>query len=488
MMTRRTALRLGAAVAAPAILRGARRVAGDKPNLLFIWTDQQRADTMAAYGNTRFRVPMMNRLASQSVVFDRAYITQPVCTPSRSSIMTGVWPHQNGCVRNNIRLSSTVQTMPELLDDSAYHTGYMGKWHLGDEVFPQRGFQKWAAIEDGIYEQYYGPGRDRGARSAYHGFLANLGYKPNGKNIFSRGFATTLPVEHSKPSFLAQEASKFILRHRADPWMLYVNFLEPHTPFSSALDDLHSEAEAPLARNYPGVPAGDREPVWYQRRRAGFREKFEKFDLRSPAGWQRVSRNYAGLCSLVDQAVGRILWSLEASGQMDNTVIVYTSDHGEMMGAHSLLTKQVMYEEAMRVPFLLRVPFRGQKPRRVAQPVSHIDTVPTLLELLGKKNAGESLVSLLEGRRRREDHVFLEWTAEGEDQGPNARTVVSPGGYKLVLHDTDRSMLFDHNKDPLEMHNLYESGEHAPVRDRLRKKIEQWQAATRDTMRLPGAK
>src|SRR5574340_323841 len=183
MITRRAALQTLAG--APAILRAARK-AGDKPNLLFLWTDQQRADTMAAYGNTTFRVPSMNRLAAQSVVFDRAYVTQPVCPPSRSSVMTGWWPHQSGCVNNNIPLKAETKTMPELLGDSAYRTGYMGKWHLGDEVFAQHGFEEWKAIEDGIYRRYYSAGRDRNARSAYHHFLVHLGYKPGEENDFSR--------------------------------------------------------------------------------------------------------------------------------------------------------------------------------------------------------------------------------------------------------------------------------------------------------------
>jgi len=154
MLTRRTAIQYlaGGMAGAPAIVRGARRP-GDKPNLLFLWTDEQRADTMAAYGNPLVRVPAMNRLASQSVVFDRAYVTQPVCTPSRSSVMTGLWPHQSGCVRNNIAMKAETKTTPELLGDSAYRTGYMGKWHLGDEVFAQHGFEEWKAMEDGNYRR-----------------------------------------------------------------------------------------------------------------------------------------------------------------------------------------------------------------------------------------------------------------------------------------------------------------------------------------------
>ena len=483
MIRRREAL--GALLGAPAALRGARRTPGDKPNLLFLWTDQQRADTLAVYGQPRYRVPALNRLAAESVVFDRFYVTQPVCTPSRSSVMTGAWPHANGCMRNNIPLPASVKALPELLSDSAYRTGYMGKWHLGDEVFAQHGFQEWAAIEDS-YRRHFSAGRDRNARSAYHHFLAGLGYKPGPENAFSRQFVTTLPVDHSKPSFLAAEASKFILKYRSEPWILYVNFLEPHSPYSSALDDLHSEEEAPLPRNHPGVPEGP-EPAWYKRRRVGLQKPKgpEGLDLRTSAGWQRLNRNYAGLCSLVDQAVGRILWALEASGQSENTIIAFSSDHGDMMGSHSLLAKQIMYEESVRVPFLLRVPFWRQKPQVVRQPASHINTVPTLLELLGKKDCcglpGESLVALLDGRRRSEAHVFIEWTrAEDEPDGPNARTVVSLEGWKLVLHDTDQSMLFDRNKDPLEMHNLYGRAEHGAVEKILRKKLDLWRRKTRD--------
>jgi arylsulfatase A-like enzyme len=472
-LTRRDALKTIAG--APALLRGARRP-GDKPNLLFLWTDQQRADTMAAYGNRTFKVPVMNRLASESVVFERAYVTQPVCTPSRSSVMTGLWPHQSGCIRNNIPLRPETKTVPELLADSAYYTGYMGKWHLGDEIFPQHGFQEWRAIEDSIYRPYYSPGRDRNARSHYHHFLVRLGYKPEKDNDFSRNFATTLPVEHSKPSFLAQEASNFILQHRNEPWMLYVNFLEPHTPYASALNDLHSPEEAPLPANYPGIPTSP-EPEWYKRRR---QETTGRKAKDSREFFQDTIRKYAGLCSLVDQALGRILWALEVSGQADNTIVVYTSDHGDMMGSHSMLAKQVMYEESVRVPLLLRVPFRHQRPMRIPHPVSHIDIVPTLLDLLGVKDPGlpgKSLVPTLAGKRSPED-VFIEWTADERDsgRGPNGRTIVTHDGFKLVLYDTDLSLLFDRNKDPLEMNNVFDRPEYKSVQARLTAKLQAWRA------------
>ncbi len=155
MVTRRNALR--ALAGAPAILRAACR-AGDKPNLLFLWTDEQRADTLAAYGNPRFHMPSLNRLADQSIVLERCYDTQPVCTPARFSVLTGQWPHASGCITNNIALRRQTKTLPKLLGDAAYHTAYMGKWHLGDEIFAQHGFQQWVSVEDYIYDKYYSRG------------------------------------------------------------------------------------------------------------------------------------------------------------------------------------------------------------------------------------------------------------------------------------------------------------------------------------------
>ncbi|MBK9166800.1 MAG: sulfatase-like hydrolase/transferase [Bryobacterales bacterium] len=486
-MRRRSVLKQFAGwMAAPAVLRAQRRP-GDKPNLLFVWTDQQRPDTMAAYGNTTYKVPAMNRLAAESVVFERAYVTQPVCTPSRSSVLSGLWPHQNGCVNNNIRMRPETRTLPELLADSSYRTGYMGKWHLGDEVFAQHGFQEWRSIEDG-YQRFFSPARDPSKRSSYHDFLLSQGYKPGQSGTFGREYAVSLPVEHTKPSYLATEASRFILENRAEPWLLHVNFLEPHSPFTSRLNDLHSREEAPVPQNCEQLTEGAPEPEWYGRHRKSSRESFKSFQLDTRAGWERVNRNYAGLCSLVDQAVGRILWALEASGQAENTIVVYTSDHGEMMGSHGMITKSVMYEESARVPLLMRVPFRGQRPMRVRRPVSHIDLVPSLLDLMGKPRAAEGLagrsnVSLLNGRDD-DAPVFLEWNAQGPGRQSNARTAVSPEGYKLVLHEGDHGMLFDLNRDPLEMTNRFGDPALRSVQTKLAGQIRGWQKTVNDTLTL----
>ena len=128
------------------------------PNLLFIYTDEQSIDTLAAYGNTAIDMPHLNRLATSAAIFEQAYVTQTVCTPSRSSLLTGLYPHTNGCTENNIPLSATITCLPEMIAGGQYATAYYGKRHLGDEVFAQHGFADWRSIEDG-YTKYYRPHR-----------------------------------------------------------------------------------------------------------------------------------------------------------------------------------------------------------------------------------------------------------------------------------------------------------------------------------------
>ena len=149
----------------------------EKPNLLFIFTDEQRSDTLACYGNSTIQAPNLNRLAEDSFVVERAYCTQPVCTPSRSSIMTGFYPHTTGCIENNDRLQPEHLTLAERLPEG-YARTYYGKWHLGSELVPQRGFSEFVGIEDGYREHYADPA-EAGRLSAYHHFLVEHGFEPD---------------------------------------------------------------------------------------------------------------------------------------------------------------------------------------------------------------------------------------------------------------------------------------------------------------------
>ena len=469
----------------------------DKPNLLFIWTDEQRADTMAAYGNAQIHAPNLNRLSRESVVFRNAYATQPVCTPNRAAVMTGQWPHTTGCIKNNIPLRGDTPCLPELLDDPDYRTGYMGKWHLGDEIFAQHGFREWVAIEDG-YTPYYGEGRDRNQRSDYHQFLIEHGYQPDRGSKFSRSFAARRPIEHCKPKFLELKACDFLRRHRTEPFMLYINFLEPHMPFFGPLDSEHDPKDVQPPANF-GDPLEENEPLRYRVIREYCRAKYGETeeDIR-----QLIAR-YWGLVTQVDRSVGAILGTLDDLGLTENTIVVYTSDHGDMMGSHHMVEKSVMYEEAVRIPWLMRVPQLRGRPHTIRNPVSQIDMVPTLLELLGsccsRSFPGQSLVPLITGNRVAHEDVSIEWNPNSgalkvkkggtklaskaalkRIENEHNRAVISPDGWKLCLSDGDKSQLFNLRDDPGETTNLFDSGLHKEVILRLTRKIRTWQNSVKD--------
>ncbi len=473
-----------------------------KPNLLFLWTDEQRADTMAVYGNTKIQAPNLNKLAGESLALERAYVSQPVCTPSRMTAMTGLWPHQSPCRVNNTPLPAGARCLPELLNDPDYRTGYMGKWHLGDEVFAQHGFEEWVSIEDG-YRKYFSDGRDRAQKSSYWHFLDELGYKSDEDGYYSRSFAAHLPIEHCKPKFLETRATDFLQRHQHDPFILSVNFLEPHMPYYGPLNNLHDPAALDLPPNFDD-PLEDNEPLRYRLLRQGYEDKGSTGeDLHTEAGWRRLMANYWGLVAQVDRSVGAILSELERLGLADNTIVVYTSDHGDMMGGHRLLAKTVMYEESVRVPWLMRVPQLKGKSGLLPGRFSHIDLVPTLLDLMGGKAdglPGKSLAPALRGECRAESDVFIEWNgAEGElyanlpgvtrqdvDRVKDApiRTVTTQDGWKLCLCERDKSQLFDLNSDPYETHNLFGEEGHADrVRD-LAQRIRAWQKTVKDEVKV----
>ncbi len=487
-----------------------------RPNLLFLFTDEQRADTCRAYGNRRIQTPHLDRLAAESVVFDRAYVTQPVCTPSRSSILTGLWPHTSGCTENNVPLDEAVPTLAERLPKGVWETGYFGKWHLGDEIFAQHGFRHWRSIEDG-YRGYYRKRHDREARSSYHHWLVGHGFAPAGGTAFTRDEAARLPEPYSKPAYLAEEASRFLRDHRHGPWVLYVNFLEPHMPFYGPRDDQYDPSVVDLPGNFDRPPTED-QPLKTRLFHRAYHEKGHgSFELRTERDWRRVIAHYWGLVSLVDTHVGTILAALAATGQDERTVVVYTSDHGDMMGSHRLLAKCVQFEEAVRVPLMIRLPGKRDR-RRVAAPVSQIDLVPTLLDLLGESETegleGASLRPVLEGAEEPGRDVVVEWNgpnsgitgdALGEPNLPDylaevcsmeeaeeavrdpVRTLIAPDGWKLNWSPRGDHELYDISRDALETEDRVARGEHRGRVADMVARLKTWQARTGDAVALPEA-
>ncbi len=218
----------------------------DRPNIVFIFSDQQRQDTLACYGADWMQVPNLNALADQSFVFENAYVAQPVCTPARATIMTGLYPHAAGPIVNQIHLSPDIPVIAEMISPD-YIKGYMGKWHLGNDLVAQHGFDVWKSTEDG---HRFAKPEQRYLVSSYNQYLVEQGYEPdrerNGVGMFSADRHYELPEEHQMASFLGDQAAEFIEENKDRPFVLYVSTFEPHSPYHGPFMDMYDPATLPV--------------------------------------------------------------------------------------------------------------------------------------------------------------------------------------------------------------------------------------------------
>ncbi len=461
-----------------------------KRNLLFILTDEQRYDTSAPYGNQLIQTPNLNKLGDESIVFLNAYVTQPVCSPARASILTGLYPHTHGVTTNNIPLDESVKTFPEHILNTDYKTGYIGKWHLGREVDAWHGFDTRISTEDGYTVN------DTTKNSNYRDFLLDLGYKPDARNnTFSRTFASNLPYEHSKSKFIENNAVAYLDEVGNQPFILYLGFLEPHHPNTGPFNDLHDTNDIELDSTYYMQT-----PVHYPLRyfmKKGY--SYPEEDTRE------VFAKYWGLVHQVDLSVGVIMKKLNDLGLADNTIVVFTSEHGKMMRKFGLTGKTVMYEPSSRIPLMIKIP--GNIGKAIDTRVSQIDLVPTLLDLLGEsipqELQGKSLIPLIDDRTDEWGPVIMEWNPftnweaqlkdcpdwASEEACRDAvqtqiRTVVTQDGWKLNWSSGDKSQLFDLNNDPMEVVNLYTDGPHSDKLSSLKGQILDWQQKNNDKVTL----
>jgi len=481
----------------------------NRPNLLFILTDQQRRDSMACYGNRWINTPNLDALASQSFVFDNAYVTQPVCTPARASIMTGLYPQTTGLVKNGIALGPDTKTIAEMVSED-YIRAHFGKWHLGDDLVAQHGFEEWVSLEGAHSLRQMSDGDEL---PDYYRYLRENGVapptSPAGYEMWAPG--AELAEELTPASFLGQEASRFIRGHAAAghgrPFMLYVTFFEPHPPYTGPLNAMYSPGEievgpAFLKRPQSGSLLNQLRADYYMDGNlnplgvAGG----DIHDTTTEVGWRKLRAQYFANVTLMDRAVGRIMSSLEESGLADETIVVFTSEHGEMAGDHGMLEKRSLYEDASRVPLLVRAPGLGGGGKIVEGSIGQIDLVPTLLELLGEPVPngleGVSRVPALRGEASlRENDVFLQWNGvDDRDLGsPDInrmiaqpwRSVVTGDRWKLNLSPGDRCELYDLNADPYEMANLYDDPAHRERIHDMTERIQGWLDSVADNTPLP---
>ena len=441
------------------------------PNLIVFLTDQQRADTLGAYGNVQIKTPYLDALAQRGFLFESFYVANPICSPSRASLLTGLYPHRHGTWKNNIPLNPAVPILVEMLEKGAYASAYYGKWHLGNEIFKQRGFTDFDSTE--IYEKGWSMEKDHAKRSGYYQFLLEHGIRPDTPVGHSRDLANRLPKELSKPVYLARKGIEFMDAHREEPFVLFLSFLAPHAftdhhqgpPFNNVYEDVYDPEDMEL----PATFFEEMDPtVSYAKRVARLGLIRGEFPIAYPKTIQELKQaksRYWGLVTLVDEMVGRVLEHLKQLELEKNTIVLFTSEHGEMLGDHGLMSKAVSYEEAVKVPFVMTVPGVAG-PRRISKPVSQVDVVPTLLELMGQSPRtdlqGESWASYLRNGQELPDRdVIIFNDEEGFAQKWNVnhvshrRTLVTPEGWKLSVNDTGEGELYHLRRDPKERRNLY---------------------------------
>jgi arylsulfatase A-like enzyme len=406
----------------------------------------------------------------------------------------GSW-RRSKCCWGWVPLHPDCRTLAEYLP-AEFRRSYLGKWHLGDEIFPQHGWHDWISIED-LYEEHYSPERDLSARSDYHHYLQRNGFpcdrKLDSGPVFSRGYSAVMAEPHTKAGWLGRQAADLIRSHADDgrPWVMSVNFLEPHMPFYGPFNHHHDPETLQVPPIFNRLPDGPLPASYQTHCHAHDRHGYDGQDVTTEAGWRRLMANYYGLVEMVDNAIGNILSTLEASGQGDNTIVVFTSDHGEMMGSHHMLGKGVFYQQSIRVPLIVRLPGQTQS-RRLSGPFSHIDLLPTLLDLLGQPLpeglSGHSRADALHGGVLPTTDVFLFWHPQKPGQpralkGQAWRGIVTPDGWKYAWSpDEDTGLLFDLNRDPWEECNLYHDPHEASRRHELHKRLRAWMEHEQDPL------
>ena len=441
------------------------------PNILLICTDQQRYDAVGASGNPYIRTPNLDRLAAGGVRFENCYAQSPVCAPSRASLMTGRYPHNHGLWANGVDLPATETLFTRVLADHGYDCGLAGKLHLGaaraGRVEPRLddGFRVFNWAHD-PYVPSPGNHYHRWLQTEHPGVLEPA--LASGNDAFDR-----LPTEQHYSHWLGEQAIDFLTttRDRDKPFCFIANFFDPHHGFGAP--DSYRARYDPAELPPPVTSEEDlatKPAIYTEASIASYAGADAGFRDYTPAQIQEIRAQYYAMVSLVDDEVGRILQALESEGLAENTIVVFTSDHGELLGDHQMLLKgPMMFDCSIRVPLIVRWP--GQLPENTVRTelVEWIDLAPTLLAAAGagrlERGQGQSLLPLARdgstaGRR---DWALSEYRDSCWPYDPPVHTtMLRQGTWKLVVHhgppatarDRDGE-LYDLAADPDELVNLW---------------------------------
>ena len=421
----------------------------ERPNILLIFTDQQRADTIAAFGNSVIRTPNLDRLCRDGVVFSNAYTPSPVCVPARCSMMYGQYPANTGCYDNG-------DPMPEEgrasfithLSEAGYCTHGIGKCHFTPDPQAMRGFQARLRQE----EMVESPDVDE-----YLKFLHDEGFSHICDPFGARGEMYYVPQVAQMPARLhptqwVGDRTLEFLEKRAgssQPWFCFASFVHPHPPFSPP-NPWHKLYRAPLMP-LPNVPQNNESLLTYINR---YQNRYKFRDQGIDQNLVRCMKAfYYATISFVDKQIGRILDTLDKNDQLDNTLILFSSDHGELLGDYNCFGKRSMHDASARIPLIARLPDRFEGGTVCCKPVNLVDIAPTCLsvaevEMKDGELDGVDLADISANRCERKI-VFSQFRREGL-----ATYVAVSERWKYFFSAPDqREYLFDRSQDPLETRN-----------------------------------
>lgn len=471
-----------------------------RPNMLWICSDQQRFDTLGCYGNQFVDTHHLDKLAEQGVLFERAFCQSPLCSPSRASFLTGRYPRATRLRQNGQAIPTDEVFVTKLLSAAGYTCGLAGKLHTSP-VNPIICWTTERRIDDGYAEFHWSPQPDPWwPANEYFHWLRERSI-PFQRASF-RGSAYVeegMLAAHHQTTWCAQKAINFIEANAAfdHPWLFSVNFFDPHHPFdppAAYLERYLAQLDhIPLPNYVPGELLN--KPIFQQidHRGAYSQPDFFDFPKMTDGDHRLVRAAYWAMVNLIDEQVGRILAALERTDQLDNTIIIFMSDHGEMLGDHGIYLKgPYLYEPAVRIPLIMAWPRMIQSGRRSEALVELVDIAPTLLEAADVPKypgmQGRSLWSLLTGQTNLSHHhddVYCEsYNAFISHRNPFAHvTMVRTDRYKLVAaHGLDTGELYDLDQDPTETINRWDDSQSLPIKATLLKRLSDRMAWTVDPL------
>ncbi len=462
-----------------------------QPHVILIMTDQQRADTLAAYGDRQCDTPHLDRLADQSIVFDRHYSPCPLCVPTRTAMATGLYPHRSGAMINTWipeerqygTLRPEYTTIFERLLAEGYNLGHIGVQHIFSEPSFQERCDGATFIGKQDYSEYLqANGLTEPKLTEYRAPCPEF---INGRMICdwytsARTGRHPLPAEHFFDSYLSTRAVEFIeSADTSQPLALACLLWAPHPPLAvpAPYDTLYDPAKLELPVNvgqrYSGQPASQLMNL------PGFMGATVTMEQ-----WRQVWAAYLGLVTMADRCIGQVVEALWRRGLWDDALVIFTVDHGEMLGSHRMWQKMCMYEEAIRVPLLIKPPGAGSNGRGVrrSQLTSHVDVPATICDYLGidwQAGDGMSLRPVIETPASpTREMVYSEFNGNA-GRGSFQRAAIT-ASHKYIHNEGDHAELYNLEHDPLERENLIGKAEVASTQQQLHKALHEWMSRSGD--------